>query len=385
MLEPTRIAEEAPGRARLGRRTAFGLCLALVPACLFLSACNPRYSIEVLTYDPGRALNGVTVFQDLLNGTLVAVDMEGRVLWDRHEPGYYVGGQNLGFDVLPDGNVLFMQDEKRKILDPASMQVVWEDGALGGHHAVSMTHRGTILFLNDEWFEVEYDPEQPPILLLGDVIQEVDASTGELVWEWRLRDHVDPVEHHDADRIWTRDWSRCNTVRMLPDYVFQGRSRDAVLLNSRRLFTFWMIDRDSGEILWSCGEHGTIRGEPPPGDYLFTDAHDVAMFEHNRFILYDNGNEHTPVASRALELAVDPEAGTVRQAWSWTEPDFVMWDFWGGDANRLSNQNTLVTNVTRGRLVEVTPDGDKVWEMIMNGPVEGITQEIYKCERIPYP
>jgi len=350
-----------------------------------LGACNPDYSIEVVTYDPDRALNGVTVFQDLMNGTLVAVDMEGAVIWDLlYEDGYYVGGQNLGFDVLQDGNILFMHDEKRKILDPGTMEVVWEDSQLGGHHSVSRTHRGTILYLNDEWFEVEYDPEMPPIQLLGDVIQEVDGVTGELVWEWRLRDHVDPVEHHDTDRIWTRDWSHCNTVHMYPNYAYNGATHDAVLLNSRRLFTFWMIDRDSGEILWSCGEHGTIRGEPPPDDYLFTDAHDVAMVEHNRFILYDNGNEHTPPTSRALELVVDPEAGTVEQTWSWTEPDFVMWDFWGGDANLLGNQNRLVTNVTRGRLVEVTPDGEKVWEMIMNGPIEGITQQIFKSERIPY-
>jgi hypothetical protein len=359
-------------------------CLACACSFLALPACSPEYSIEVATYDPSLACNGVTVFQDLMNGTLVSVNMEGEVLWDLNQPGYYIGGQNLGFDVLEDGNILFMHDEKRKILDPETMEIVWEDEPLSGHHSVSMTHRGTILFLNDEWFDVEYDPDKPPISLLGDVIQEVDAVTGELVWEWRLRDHVDPVQHHDADRIWTRDWSHCNTVRMYPDYEYDGGTYDAVLLNSRRLFTFWMIDRDSGEILWSCGEHGTIRGEPPPGDYLFTDAHDVAMFEHNRFILYDNGNEHIPPTSRALELVVDPEAGTVEDVWSWTEPDFLMFDFWGGDANRLPNGNTLVTNVTRGRLVEVTPSGETVWEMIMHGPIEGITQQIFKCERIPY-
>jgi hypothetical protein len=358
--------------------------LACAGTCMFLAACNPEYSIEIVRYDPSRACNGVTIFQDLLNGTLVSVNMEGEVLWDFHEPGYYVGGQNLGFDVLEDGKILFMQEERRKILDPSSMEIVWEDQPLGGHHSVSRTARGTILFLNDEWFDVEYDPSQPPISLLGDVIQEVDAATGELVWEWHLKDHVDPVQHHDADRIWTRDWSHCNTVRMYPDYEFHGEFYDAILLNSRRLFTFWMIDSATGEILWSCGEHGTVRGEPPPEDYLFTDEHDVFMFEHDRFIMYDNGDEHVPPTSRALEIEVDPEAGTENEVWSWTESSFHMYDFWGGDANRLPNGNTLVANVTRGRLVEVTPAGETVWEMVMHSTVEGVSQEIYKCERIPY-
>jgi hypothetical protein len=109
----------------------------------------------------------------------------------------------------------------------------------------------------------------------------------------------------------------------------------------------------------------------------------VSMIEPDRFLLFDNGNEHTPPTSRALEIVVNPEAGTVEQAWSWTEADFHMYDFWGGDANRLPNGNTLVTNVTKGRLVEVTPSGETVWEMIMKHPREGIDHEIYKCERIP--
>jgi len=362
---------------------AMVLCLALAAAGAAQTGCNPEYSIEILQYDPSRAFHGTTLFQDLINGTLIAVDMEGNVLWDHYVSGYYVGGKNLGFDVLPDGNILFMHEDKRKILDPGQGAVVWEDEARGGHHAVSMTPQGTILFLNDEWFEVEYDPAQPPILLLGDVIQEVDPATGDLLWEWRLRDHVDPVEHHDADRIWTRDWSHCNTVRLYPGYAYNGQTYDALLLNSRRLFTFWMIDRATGEILWSCGEHGTLRPEVPEGEYLFTDAHDVTMIEPDRFLLFDNGNEHTPPTSRALEIVADPVAGTVTEAWSWTESQFHMFDFWGGDANRLPNGNTLVTNVTRGRLVEVTPSGETVWEMIMRHPREGIFHEIYRCERIP--
>ncbi len=384
MLGPREKSSSRKGPSRRRDPRLFLAFLALAASGMVQAGCNADYSIEIAQYDPSRAYNGTTIFQDLLNGTLIAVDMEGEVLWDHFASGFYVGGKNLGFDVLEDGQILFMHEDKRKILDPTQGVTVWEDEPLGGHHSVSMTSRGTILFLNDEWFEVEYDPAKPAILLLGDVIQEVDGTTGDLVWEWHLKDHVDPVEHHDADRIWTRDWSHCNTVRLYPDYEYNGEIYDAVLLNSRRLFTFWMIDYATGDILWSCGEHGTIQAEVPEGEYLFTDGHDVSMIEHNRFILFDNGNEHVPATSRALEIVVDPEAGTVEEAWSWTEPSFHMFDFWGGDANRLPNGNTLVTNVTRGRLVEVTPSGETVWEMIMKHPAEGIYHEIYKCERLPY-
>jgi hypothetical protein len=61
-----------------------------------------------------------------------------------------------------------------------------------------------------------------------------------------------------------------------------------------------------------------------------------------------------------------------------------MFDWWGGDANRLPNGNTLIVNVTRGRIVEVTPEGEVVWEMTMQHSMEGLYHEIYQCMRIPH-
>jgi len=135
--------------------------------------------------------------------------------------------------------------------------------------------------------------------------------------------------------------------------------------------------------LFLCGQHGAFGRVEPPGDPSFTDEHDVEMIEHNRFLLFDNGDDHVLPTSRALEIVVEPEAQTVEPVWEWTESEFHMFDYWAGDANRLPNGNTRVVNVTRGRIVEVTPSGDTVWEMLMKHPVEGLFHQIYKCERIP--
>lgn len=367
---------------RLARAATAAACLVAT----LLGGCYD-YEIVVSRYDPARAYNGLTYFQDVFTGALLGVDMDGEVLWEHTEPSDYTDGDNLGFRVLDNGNILYTGDSRRKILDPWENEVLWEDEQRGGHHDLRMTPQGTILFLTNEWFYVDYDPWKPNNRLLGDVVQELDPQTGEILWEWHLRDHVDPVEHNEREAwgFWEFDWSHCNTVAYYPGYTFDGQTYDAVLLNSRHLDTFWMIDRATDQIIWSCGQHGTFGRREPPEPPLFDSAHAPEMFERHRFVLFDNGNLRDPPVSRALEIVVDPLAGTAEEVWAWTDPEIQMFDPWCGDANRLPNGNTLFTNVTRGRLIEVTPSGEIVWEMTMKYPGEGLVHSLYKCERIPYP
>jgi len=110
-------------------------------------------------------------------------------------------------------------------------------------------------------------------------------------------------------------------------------------------------------------------------------AHQVELLDNGHVMMFDNGNDRVPLRSRALELYVDPVARVAQEVWSWTEPG--MYDWWGGDANKLPNGNVLLINVEMGRLIEVTHSGEIVWEMIMKGAL-GTRHTIYSCERIPY-
>jgi hypothetical protein len=246
------------------------------------------------------------------------------------------------------------------------------------------------MFLEDEKnIPVDYPPWKG-CRILGDVIKEVDIRTHEVIWEWHLHQYVDPVEHHREDLctgigdLMNGDWSHCNTVKYYQNYFFNGESHDVVLLNSRHLDTFWIIDYETSEILWSCGQHGTIGRKEPPAEPLFSHAHEVELLEDGNFLMFDNGNFRDPQVSRALEIQVDPTAGTAMEVWSWTEPLEVMYSYGMGDANRLPNGNTLVTDPTQGRIIEVTPDGEKVWQLALEYPSGPVW--IYKFERVdPWP
>ncbi len=218
---------------------------------------------------------------------------------------------------------------------------------------------------------------------------EIDIPSGEVLWEWHLSDAVDPVEHHAEDTCARGrgivDWSHCNTVKIIEQYTFGGSTYGAVvLLLSRNLDTFWMIDYTSGDVIWSCGQHGDFGRREPPDEPLFNTAHEIDMLENGNFILFDNGELRQERVSRALEFSVDPAAGTAEEVWTWTETGQVMFSKWGGESDRLPNGNTLITDVQSARIIEVDPDGEKVWQLEIDakpGLVDSYT--IFMAKRVP--
>ena len=344
------------------------------------------YEIEVTTYDPDRAYNGYTYFESRSDKRILGVDMEGEIVFNLQVIDRLWPGQMNGFEVLDDGNILFLYQGRRLVVDVSDNSVLYQDGHPGGHHDLTKTPMDTILWIQEQWFQVDYEPWMPQNTLAGDVIMETDMATQQIIWEWHLRDHLDPIEHHhhtiaNVGLQGARDWSHGNTVQFIPDYVYQEQTYDAVLFNSRHLNTFWVIDHATGDVLWSCGEHGMFGSPEPPDELLFSHAHQVTLLDNGNVIMFDNGNDRIPQYSRALELHVDPVAQVAQEVWTYTEPG--MYDYWGGDADKLPNGNVLIADVEKGRIIEVTPSGEIVWEMFMKGAL-GTFHSIYMCDRVPY-
>ncbi len=363
--------ERKHSRLRLALKKTVGLLgiLLLFSApvgCLDLS----KYKFVITNYDPDQAYNGYTFFQTNYNyGGVFAVDMDGQVLWHR-QAATGLGGAMLGLTVGDDGNAAANIKGYPEIFNPVTDTLVWEDPDYVVHHMLFVSDWGTLFFLSTETFQVDYPPWSA-CFLISEIIMEVDMATHELLWEWHLKDNVDPVAHHwegmcePAGALKFEDWSHSNTLENYPNYVYDGQSYNTLLLNARHLDTFYMIDYPSGDILWSVGQHGDFGRREPPEEPLFDTCHAVDLLDNGNFILYDNGNLRLPPLSRALEIAVDPVAQTAEEVWSWTDPDEYQWDWWGGDADRLPNGNTLLTKVVLGKIIEVNPQGEKVWEMTM--------------------
>ncbi len=82
-------------------------------------------------------------------------------------------------------------------------------------------------------------------------------------------------------------------------------------------------------------------------------------------MLFDNGwySRRGAASPGSRVIEVDPQTNTV----GWVYETLPAWNFFSSfisGAQRLDNGNTLICEGMRGRMFEVTPDGEIVWEFV---------------------
>jgi hypothetical protein len=115
-----------------------------------------------------------------------------------------------------------------------------------------------------------------------------------------------------------------------------------LLVSVRNLDLIGVIGRDRRRFRWIWG----------PG--VLHRQHQPSMLSNQHILVFDNGQ------TRSRVLEVDPTSNQVR--WRFDgglEPFFTVSE---GGVQRLPNGNTLIVVSRSGRVIEVTPDGEIVWE-----------------------
>ena len=127
-----------------------------------------------------------------------------------------------------------------------------------------------------------------------------------------------------------------------------------------------VMDLPSMEIVWSWGE-GILEW-----------PHHPTMLDNGNILVFDNGivREYT----RVLEM--DPLTGDI--VWEYDgAPDHRFYSATKGSAQRLANGNTLICDADNGRAIEVTCDGEIVWEWL-NPEMKGEYRvQMYRIVRYP--
>ncbi|PSQ13445.1 arylsulfotransferase [Halobacteriales archaeon QS_7_69_60] len=176
-----------------------------------------------------------------------------------------------------------------------------------------------------------------------------NTTTGDVEWEWLFRDHYP----NGTDGGFDEDWTHVNDVE------FVGDGERYVLASPRNFDQVIVIDRRTDDIVMRLGEdddYGTLREQHNP-DYLEredgTPVMLVADSENNRVVEYERDCGDA-----------DPRlgAGTPPADCEWTLVWSVDGFTWPRDADRLPGGNTLVTDTLNHRVVELTPEGEVVWE-----------------------
>jgi hypothetical protein len=335
------------------------------------------YRATGLTYhDRARSFKGYTLVTPTGGDSAYLLDMDGRIVhrwrFTTIRPGY---GR-----LLPNGNLL-MRGTDAALPPPAPIpfdqppppfsqhirrlgggsthlqevdwdgKIVWEYHNEALHHDFVRLSNGNTLV--PVWVEMPADVarrvrggaprrtrEQFPPLLSDDIIE--ITPSGEEVWRAGLWQLFDPVRDPICPLEVRWEWTHLNSLYVLPsgDVLFSCRQNSRV----------GIIERSTGKLCWKFGFPEVSH------------QHHATALPNGNVQIFDNGM-HRVGLPRSRVLEVNPADGTV--VWEYVgEPEQSFFSGHISSAERLPGGNVLVCEGASGRLFEIDPRGEVVWEWI---------------------
>lgn len=284
-------------------------------------------------------------------GHMMALDRTGRIIWE-----YENNKEGLITEVhaLPGGRLGAEQLISLVDID-LDGTVVKKFTELPAHHALQVLSDGRYAALTFDRIQ-----QSGKGVLLGDGVAIISADWSAVDWQWLTRDHIDmgdvcPLCINDDPYHLGKDWTHANGLTVMMD---EAEQKLKLYVNIRNLNRIYRIDYPSGNIDWVMGDGGDF------GAGLWSHSHCPEFLPGNRVLLLDNGLHRAggEEFSRVIEVAYDPAQKKADIVWEYREtPDF--YSFALGAVHRQDNGNTFIADGYSGRLLEVTPDKKKVWEL----------------------
>ncbi|MDA0238820.1 MAG: aryl-sulfate sulfotransferase [Proteobacteria bacterium] len=323
----------------------------------------------LLEYDKSRATPGFTIFTPIYRGSETAylLDMDGKTVhqWTlkgfRSGYGQLLSNGNLLAAVRKDPESPSHREEMRVIREyDWDGETLWQCDAPGQHHDFRRLANGNTAFLGFERFTEASKKrlrggiegsEMEDGGVLGDYIHEVDPE-GNIVWEWHAQDEME-IENYPIHPLNSREeFSHANALWALDNGDY--------LVSLRRSSWLFIIDRKTKKIRWEM-QNDNWGGQ-----------HDCQMLDNGNILFFANGLYVSGQLSSSKVIEMNPE--TSEEVWRYQGSP--PWSFYSphiSGCQRLWSGNTLICEGLWGRIFEVTPKGDIVWEYISphNGPLQG--------------
>jgi hypothetical protein len=150
----------------------------------------------------------------------------------------------------------------------------------------------------------------------------------------------------------------------------EGAEPGDLLVSFRQMHMLAILDRESGEILWSH-----------IGPWLR--QHDPDIAPDGQIEVFSNGDAHLTVDGviGSSIVALDPASGKTRTVYPLDGEASIFTRIMGAQ-QRLPNGNRLITESLAGRILEVDPDGNTVWEYVQayDGSYAALLQSAIRYE-----
>ena len=317
-----------------------------------------HHPVGLIHHTPAASYRGYTLFANTRGGkNAYLIDMNGDVVHSWHSDegihyAYLLDNGNLLCRTMPPedaGGVETLGGSSASILElDWDGNIVWAYRDETLHHDFERLPNGNTLLLlweplPDELaarvqggFDVDFAPG-----MLGDLVREVTPDN-ETVWEWRAWERLNVDEDIICPLEARREWSHGNTLNITPE--------GDLLVSYRLISTVGIVDRASGEFKWKWGSDEVNH------------QHNPTWLANGRILIFDNGGHRRGISySRIIE--VDPTTNEIHWEYAGT-PNISFYSYNISGAERLPNGNTLICEGAPGRLFEVTPRGEVVWEYI---------------------
>jgi len=193
-------------------------------------------------------------------------------------------------------------------------------------------------------------------------IQEFTADD-QLIFIWRAWDHFD-IRDMELESLTS------NYIRFPHMNAISIDDDENILLSSRHLSEISKINRKSGAFIWRLS--GASASSNNDFQYVndplfgFRNQHAISSLGNNHYLLFDNGNLHSPSKSRAVEYEIDTLQMTATMVWEYQNTVPNAFSYYMGNAQRLPNGNTHINWAVGDDLLiaqEVTLAGESVFEM----------------------
>ncbi|MBN2717559.1 MAG: aryl-sulfate sulfotransferase [Deltaproteobacteria bacterium] len=393
--------------------------------------------LHIAISEPAQMEPGMIQF-NVWNGTrssdkpLVIVDNDGVVRW------YYTGvGVYDDHRRLENGHVIFTPDECvihevdalgntveswYAINHPGDCDV--PDGSIpvdaeSFHHAMTVLENGNLLALSTELRDAENFPTSEDdaaaptrtTRVMASVIVEFTPA-GQIVKKIPLFDLLDPtrigrgvlsaswglLSKYEDDDVTTEDWDHSNALEY-------DAAADAYLVSVRHQDAIIKINRETETLEWILGTPANWRS--PWREKLFTPDDTVEWFFHQHAVvltplgigMYDNGNFRAPAYeptrtqySRAVLFSIDEEAMTVSQIWDYGSESGENHFYSSAMGNAIwqpQSGNVLICNGwmgdrngTTAQILEITEDGERVFELTAMQQGGSSSYAIHRARRI---
>ncbi len=346
-------------------------------------------------------------------------------------------GVNL-IEIDYDGNIVWEFDHFENIDDPGrdhrwmarQHHDYQREGNPVGYYVPGMDAKplsGNTLILVHQTI---HNPKISDKKLLDDAMIEVDWD-GNILWKWSISEHFDELGFDEAAKNvlfcdpnlrasdgGVGDYLHVNCMSYLgPNKWYdQGDMRfkpDNIIFDCREANILAILDKETGKIVWRIGPDFNAAPELKKLGWIIGQHHfhmipkglpgegNLMVFDNGGWGGYGTPNPSSPIgikhALRDYSRVLEFNPVTLEVVWKLTPKELghaiptdasKFYSPYVSSAQRLPNGNTLVTEGSDGRLIEVTPDHEIVWEWISpyythneKGPRNNM---IYRAYRYPY-